>query len=110
MESLPNHSSLKYQKATSKVKLIKGFYFHLFLYLVTNIAWFLMLFFLDQLHSYSLYGFWGMGYGHASMAVFWGIGLLLHGVLVFGRDWPLSKKWEERKVQEIMDKDRQFWE
>ncbi len=110
MESLPKKSSMSYQIAAKKARQIKGFYVHLFLFLLVNITWFVVMAFFDLLHTYSLYGFWGMGYGHVSMAVFWGLGLLLHGVLVFGGSWPLSKKWEQRKVQEIMDKDRQFWE
>lgn len=110
METLSKDKSILYHKAVKKANRIKGFYIHLFLYLAVNIAWFVVMAFFDLLHTYGLYGFWGMGYGHVSMAVFWGLALLLHGVLVFGQNWILSKKWEERKVQEIMDKDRQLWE
>ncbi|PNQ72184.1 hypothetical protein C1T31_12720 [Hanstruepera neustonica] len=110
MEPIPKDRSVSYHRAVKKAKQIKGFYVHLFLYVLVNVGWFIVMAFFDLLHAYSLYGFWGMGYGHVSMAVFWGLGLLLHGVLVFGGNWPFSKKWEQRKVQELMDKDRQLWE
>ena len=86
METLSKDKSILYHKAVKKANRIKGFYIHLFLYLAVNIAWFVVMAFFDLLHTYGLYGFWGMGYGHVTMAVFWGLALLLHGVLVFGQN------------------------
>jgi len=42
---------------------------------------------------------------------FWGIGLAAHGFSVFGRDLFFGKNWEERKIQELMEKEkREKWE
>jgi hypothetical protein len=41
-----------------------------------------------------------------STAIFWGIGLLAHGASIFGRNIIFSKDWEERKISEILDKDK----
>ena len=41
-----------------------------------------------------------------STAFFWGIGLAFHWVGVFGKGIVFSKKWEERKIKELMDKDK----
>ena len=105
-----DYGRLQILKAERKVKELKGFYFHLFLYLTVNLAWLLILFSLDEMSSYSQYGFWGMGYGHISMAVVWGIALLIHGVLVFGKNMSFSKKWEDRKIKELLNKEKQYWE
>lgn len=100
-------------KAENKVKKLKGFYFHLFLYLVVNLAWFLVLLFSNHVSSYYEYGFWGMGYGHVSTAVIWGVVLVIHYVLISGINVTFSKKWEQRKIQEFLNNDKndkKYWE
>jgi len=37
----------------------------------------------------------------------WGIGLVAHGIGVFGLSGFLGADWEERKIKQIMEKDRQ---
>ena len=96
--------------AEKKVKEIKGFYFHLFLYLVVNLTWVFVLLVSNEMSSYSQYGFWGMGYGHITMALFWGIVVLIHWLLVFGNTLSCSKKWENRKIQELLKEEKQYWE
>ena len=100
----------KVLNAEKRVKEIKGFYFHLFLYLFFNIVWIGILFFNNEMASYTEYGFWGMGYGQISMALIWGVVLLFHWVLIFGKSISVSKKWEEKKMQEILNKENQRWE
>lgn len=36
----------------------------------------------------------------------WGIGIVFNAVKLFGRNPFLSKDWEERKIKEFMDKER----
>ncbi len=97
-------------KAENKVKKLKGFYFHLILYLVANLAWFLVLLFSNHLSTYYEYGFWGMGYGHVSTAVIWGVVVIVHYLLISGIYPTFSKKWEQRKIQEFLSEDKQYWE
>lgn len=97
-------------EAEEKVKNIKGFYFHLIIYLVTNIAWVIVLAAIGEMSSYTKYGFWGMGYGQLSMALFWGIGLFIHWLFIFGKNMSISKKWEDKKIKEILNKNKQRWE
>ena len=90
----------KYIRAKKKVKSIKGFYIHLMVYLIVN--GFLIL-------SQSLSGggwevFWE--WQSYSTAIFWGIGLVFHAFGVFGMDILLGKEWEDRKIKELMDKDK----
>ena len=98
------------RKAEKRVKEIKGFYVHLFVYFIVNLIWILVLVISNDMSSYTQYGFWGMGYGQVSMAIFWGIGILTHWFLVFGKNMSFSKKWENRKIKELLDKENKYWE
>lgn len=90
----------KYLRAQKRIKEIKGFYWHLFWYLVVNIfLWVVIIMNLNQGESF-------FKYGHFSTAFFWGIGLFFHWLGVFGKNIVFSKDWENRKIKEYMDKDK----
>jgi hypothetical protein len=83
----------RYDDAKKRVAEIRGFYQHLTTYLVVNAA----LFIINLLTSPGYYWFvWPLAG--------WGIGVALHAVSVFAGFW--GKSWEERKIKEIMDRDR----
>ncbi|MDT0687589.1 2TM domain-containing protein [Autumnicola psychrophila] len=93
-----------YWSAKKKVKEIKGFYVHLLVYLFVNIA-------IVTVSSYhngdwsSLSNIWTY-----STAFFWGIGLFAHWLSVFGPN-KFFGNWEERKVRELMEKEKnRNWE
>ena len=90
--------SLKYAHAKKQVKKIKGFYIHALIYIVVNIGLVLT----RSVFSDSEFGS-GNRYWTAGL---WGIGLLAHGLSVFMPDFVLGKKWEEKKIQELMDKNK----
>ncbi|HSI68596.1 MAG TPA: 2TM domain-containing protein [Gillisia sp.] len=90
-----------FKTAQKRVKDIKGFYIHLLVYLFVNIAimvvqikgknmW-------EELQDITNY----------STVFFWGIGLVAHWAGVFGSGLILGRRWEERKIKEIMDKEMQ---
>lgn len=93
----------KYKRAKKRVKEIKGFYWHLFWYLVVNI----FITFgsaigevfkgesVDPIH---------FNFGIFSLWFFWGIGLVSQWLKVFGKNIIFSKDWEERKIKEYMDR------
>jgi len=89
-----------YLEAKKRVKKIKGFYWHLFWYIVVN--------------GYLLVNvLFGLGndldavfqFHNFSTPFYWGIGLAFHWFGVFGKRSIFSKEWEERKIKELMDKD-----
>lgn len=95
---------ISYKAAHKRVKDIKGFYVHLIIYLFINIAIFVVV----SRHQ----GFWeALGnISNYSTPFFWGIGLLWHWFGVFGPNYFLGKKWEEKKIKELMEKDKkQLW-
>lgn len=101
-----NDPDQRYSLAYKRMKRIKGFYVHLLVYLIFNTVIILVNSkgkILGNEHFWSWQNF--------STALFWGIGLAAHGLSVFGRDIFFSKGWEERKIQELMEKQKhEKWE
>jgi len=96
----------RYNLAYKRVKRIKGFYVHLLVYIIVNA------FIIISSSNKSLIGdqiFWR--WETFSTALFWGIGLLAHGLSVFGRNIFFGSNWEEKKIQELMEKEKsEKWE
>ena len=85
----------RYEAARKRVEEIKGFYSHLTVYLLVNLG----LFILNVLNDSSHFWFFWPLFG-------WGIGVLAHAVSVFGPRRMWGPQWEERKIKEIMEKDK----
>ena len=85
-----------YFKAKKRVEEIKGFYANLVSYIVVNC--FLIVINLFTSPQY-LWFFWPL--------LWWGIGVIFHGLKVFNYMPFFNKDWEERKIKEFMDKDEQ---
>lgn len=88
-----------YLRAKKKVDELKGFYWHLAVYVVVN------LFIIYLVGFYSGSGFFS--YEPYTTAAFWGIGLAFHFIGVFGSNLFLGKNWENRKLQEFMEEEQQ---
>jgi 2TM domain len=89
---------MRLAKARKKVKSIKGFYKHFSIYIIVNTVLLIMKY--AQLEPGEDFFTWH----NFTTAFAWGIGLLFHGVGVFGTDMFLGANWEERKIREYMDK------
>jgi 2TM domain len=105
MENI-NKNSVEYIATKERLGKMYGFYVHLSIYLFVNA--FIMisnynfsLSFFDAIFNWSMLG----------TALFWGIGLASHWSKVFGRNLIFNKDWEEKKIQELMNKDKKStWE
>lgn len=104
MDNYYNSEEAKYERAKKRVKAQSGFYKHLISYISINIFIILVKVFregtdvLSQCDTYTV-------------AFFWGIGLAFHAIGVFYKQAVFGRNWEERKIREIMEKDkRQKWE
>ena len=100
MENRLTPDEIKYQQALKRVKKIKGFYTHLLVYIVIN----LMLLVVNYKNLETNENFWQ--WQTFSTALCWGIGLLGHGLSVFMPTFILNKDWEERKINELMEKEK----
>lgn len=97
----------RYLLAKKRVKKIKGFYAHLFWYVLVNIFLSIVIVygimkdgnesFYDAIGNFGVYSTW----------LFWGIGVFFHALGVFDYGNLLSKKWEEDKIQELMKKEEE---
>jgi hypothetical protein len=100
-----NPPATKYEAAQRKVKTLKDFYSHLLVYVVVNI-------FIVGVNVYDLEP--GESYFQVEnffTLFFWGIGLVAHGLSVFGSLYFFNSNWQERKIKEFMEKEEQRkWE
>lgn len=100
-----NLEEQKYIRAKKRVKAIKGFYVHLTIFILVNAFLLISRAFSDG--GWEIFWEW-QSY---NTFVFWGIGIVFHAFNVFGMGFLLGKDWEERKIKDIMDKDKkEFWE
>ena len=86
----------KYERAKKRIEEIKGFYTHLIVYVVVNIGLFLLNFITSRGEWWFYWPLMG-----------WGIGVLFHGMGVFVFSRFPGKKWEDRKIKELMDQDKE---
>ncbi len=91
-----NSEQERYYQAKKRVEELKGFYGNLISYIIFN-TFFLVLNLLTSPDE--LWFFWPL--------LGWGIGVLFHAMKVFDFFPFLNKNWEERKIKELMEKEKQ---
>ncbi|WP_296149719.1 2TM domain-containing protein [uncultured Flavobacterium sp.] len=95
METNYSNQQNIYLKAQKRVEDIKGFYGNLTIYIVVITGLAILNITTSAQHLWFLYP-----------AIGWGIGVLFHGMSVFNIIPFLGKDWEERKINELMQKDK----
>jgi hypothetical protein len=86
----------KYYLAKKKVENIKGFYGNLTAFIVVNIG----LIFINLYTSPNyMWFYWPL--------MWWGLGVVFHGLKVFEVFPVLGRDWEERKIKEFMEKEKE---
>ncbi|RXR19095.1 2TM domain-containing protein [Flavobacterium amnicola] len=91
------HEEIKYQEAARKVKKMRAFYSHLFVYILFNT--FIIAIKTQRIDE-------GETIWHAFKVPFcWGIGLVLHALRAFDKIPFLGNDWEQRKINEILEKE-----
>ena len=94
---------LQYKAAKKRFEHIKGFYVHLSIYIIINI---LVIVLNTRNHDFKAgEDLWIL----FTTPFFWGIGLFFHWVKVFGPNMIFGREWEERKIKELMEKEKQQW-
>jgi hypothetical protein len=99
-------SDERYNLAFKRVKRIKGFYVHLLVFILVN-AFIICGNYFGKQSENEIFWRWET----FSTALFWGIGVVAHGLSVFGRNLFFGDDWEEKKIQELIEKDNnEKWE
>ena len=91
---------LQYEAAKKRVKKIKGYYVHLLVYVLVNI----FIFIVNTKNIKPGDSFFSWRY--FSTPLFWGIGLVAHTFSVFVPQFVFGKGWEERKINELLEKQK----
>ena len=96
---------LRYEAAQKRVKKLKGYYIHLLVYIIVNI--FIYIVNTQNIKPGESYFEWQ----YFLTPFFWGIGLLAHTFSTFVPQFVFNKEWEERKINEFLEKQRKDkWE
>lgn len=93
----------RYFEAKKRVKDLRDFYVHLFIYIVVNG----LLAFINFRHGFNTYPWmlWSLAG--------WGIGLLFNAAHAFRINPGFSKEWEEKKLKQFLEEEentQQRWE
>ena len=86
----------RYFKARKRVEEIKGFYGNLIAFIFVNIGLLVVNLVTSPKH---LWFYWPL--------LWWGLGVAVHGMKVFNCMPFLGKNWEEQKIKEFMDKEKE---
>jgi hypothetical protein len=100
---METNKSLKYLNAKKKIEALKGLYGHISVYVIINS---LMILYSANVFSSQAIDFSGLG--NYFTALMWGIGLFFHALYVlvyFNFNSNFIKRWEDKKIQEILDKE-----
>lgn len=95
MEATHSISEERYLKAQKKVEDLKGFYGNLTSYIVVNTGLLILNLATSPERLWFFYPLLG-----------WGIGVAIHGMTVFNYMPFLNRDWEEKKIQELMNKEK----
>lgn len=97
-----NENNLGYTLAKKRIKVIKGFYIHLTTF-VFVIGFILLL----NTQNKSLSELFEQTDYYVKLNfLLWGIFLFIHWALVFGSALLFGREWEKRKLQELMEKEK----
>lgn len=91
----------KFKRAKKKVEQLKGFHIHLAVYVVIN-----SLIALGNMLASASRGESLLQWPMLITPLFWGIGLAMHGLHVYGLNLLFGRKWEERQIAKYMEQDR----
>lgn len=95
--------SKKYKKVKKRIEEIKKFYKHLSVYLIINFLFICRRIYKDIDRGDSVIEAF-TDVNNYKFFFLWGVILILHGTIVFGTPKIFSKNWEERKIEELMNK------
>jgi hypothetical protein len=84
-----------YRIARQQVRRIKAFYLHAMIFVLVNVLLMAINLATSPDKWWSVWPLLG-----------WGVGLVAHGIAVFGFGGIWGPEWEERKIREIVEKRR----
>ncbi|MDD3003916.1 2TM domain-containing protein [Flavobacterium sp.] len=95
MENTDTLNEERYLKAQKRVEDLKGFYGNLSSYIIVNFCLMILNLVTSPSHLWFFYPLLG-----------WGIGVAIHAMSVFNYMPFLNRDWEEKKIKELMNKEK----
>ena len=100
-----NSEELALEMARYRVHKLSRFYTHLFIFVIGVLVYVAKTYFGAPLN------FWPIKYINATFMAVWTFIIAVQGMRLFFREIVFGSNWEKRKVQEILNKDKQNkWE
>jgi len=84
-----------YRRAQADVQKIRGFYIYFGIYILFNILLF-------TINAVTAWGEWWFCW----ITIFWGAGILMYAASVWGGKHFLGKEWEDKKIQQVLEKEK----
>lgn len=96
----PDSEAWAYRRARRQVRALRGWYVHAMAFLCVNaFVWLRFVYApFDDMSRFHRHG------APLNMTLFWGLALVIHGVVVWSRLSNYGRQWEERKVREFMNR------
>jgi len=105
---MENEAYMKYDKAKKRVKEIKGFYGHIWIFVIVTIliyvTRFLILPKIGVLPKEEGFIDW-LNWNTYIFPALWALGIGIHGMTVYRDKFKLFRGWEERKIKELIQKE-----
>lgn len=95
----------KLQRATNRVRVLKGFYLHVLVFVAVNTAVTSAAIWLRMQKGESLLE--TLDFASFATPFFWGIGLFFHGLRTYELPSFFSKRWEANQIEKYMKEDTQ---
>ncbi|KFF09241.1 2TM domain-containing protein [Chryseobacterium luteum] len=95
-----DENDIRYQHAKRQVERLKGFYGHLFSYIAVNAM--IVIYNYSHLEPGESY----FQFKNFFTAIFWGVGLAAHAVLVILPNFGFVRNWEEKQIRKLMEKNK----
>lgn len=101
MNKPTNNKEQQYINAKNKVKNVKVFYVHLIGYIILVMLLLYNLYIIDEHNQYANFFTWF----NLVIIAAWSVFIFLHGWNVFKGRLFFKKDWEDKKVQEFLDRE-----
>lgn len=95
-----------YDRARKRVEALKGFYNHLKVFIVANVLLIVAKLSLERWLTDIIEDPGAERWLDINIfltPVLWGVGLLIHGIYVYRHKFTFVKRWEEKKLKELLE-------
>ncbi len=104
----PNNSNVNpldqaYRVARRRVRALRGWYLHALIY--ASVVGGMWVWFFLQGATHLTHNGWPKP---LPVTLGWGLGLLIHGLVVWSRTSPVGRHWEARKIEQFMREEREL--